>query len=95
VVEGQKNERRTACYSGRVQGVGFRYTACGIADRYDVTGYVQNLDDGRVCLVAEGQPNELDRFLAAVAEMLERYIRHVDVTTGPATDEFDRFGIEM
>ena len=44
-------KRATVFYSGRVQGVGFRYTAREIACGYELTGYVRNLDDGRVELI--------------------------------------------
>jgi len=55
-------------YDGRVQGVGFRYTARRVASGYDVAGYVRNLPDGRVELVASGEPDEVDEFLAAMRE---------------------------
>ncbi len=45
--------------SGRVQGVGFRYTAKGVAQRFAVTGFVRNLSDGRVELVVEGDAAEV------------------------------------
>lgn len=86
-------QRRTVYYTGRVQGVGFRYTARSVAQGFAVTGMVQNLDDGRVLLIAEGTPSELDRFLAQVYEQMNRYIRKVDVSTSAATGEFDDFGI--
>lgn len=54
-------------YSGRVQGVGFRYTAQHLAAGYAVAGHVRNLPDGDVELVAEGESDEVERFLAAVA----------------------------
>ena len=88
-----ENERREVHYDGRVQGVGFRYTTVEIAERFKVSGYVENLDDGRVSLVAEGEPAELDRFLAAVAERLKRYIAHVDERKRPAKGEFNGFFI--
>ena len=47
-----------AFYEGRVQGVGFRYTARRIAAGFDVAGYVRNLADGRVELVASGDDEE-------------------------------------
>jgi acylphosphatase len=59
-------ERRRVYYSGQVQGVGFRYTTLHLAEGLAVTGYVRNLDDGRVELLAEGDPAELDRFLEAI-----------------------------
>ena len=61
-------------YSGTVQGVGFRYTARRIAQGYDVAGYVRNLPDGTVELVAEGEPGEVERFLGAVASRMGDYI---------------------
>src|SRR5262245_51276190 len=49
-----QGERRTVYYTGHVQGVGFRYTARAAAQSCDVVGFVRNLDDGRVQIVAEG-----------------------------------------
>ena len=86
-------QRRTVYYSGHVQGVGFRFTARRIAGRFHVTGYVQNLDDGRVLLVAEGPADELDQFLAATARELGRHIHNVEHAAGPARGEFDAFDI--
>jgi len=85
--------RRTTWFEGTVQGVGFRYTACDVAARFPVTGYVRNLRDGRVELVAEGPPEQVDRFIAAVRDALRHYIRDVEQTDGPATGEFERFGV--
>jgi acylphosphatase len=61
-------------YGGHVQGVGFRYTAQSLAARYPVAGYVRNLPDGSVELVAEGEPGPVDDFLAAVAQRMGEYI---------------------
>jgi acylphosphatase len=60
-------QRVTVFYSGRVQGVGFRATVCGLARGYDVTGTVRNLPDGRVELIAEGAKIELAAFLEGIA----------------------------
>ena len=66
-------------YSGHVQGVGFRYTAQALAARYPVTGYVRNLPDGTVELVAEGEPGPVDEFLAAVARRMGEYLTDMTV----------------
>jgi acylphosphatase len=88
-----EGQQRQVYFRGVVQGVGFRYTARRIASRYDVTGYVQNRPDGRVLLVAEGQPAEVDRFLGAVKAALEEFIDDVEVTVSPATGQFECFDI--
>jgi acylphosphatase len=92
-------KRATVHYRGRVQGVGFRYTTASLAERFDVAGYVQNLPDGRVRLVAEGVEHEVEGLLAAVRERLGRHIRDHVVTWGEASREFgeptarDTFGV--
>jgi acylphosphatase len=70
-------------YSGRVQGVGFRYTAQALARGYPVTGYVRNLPSGEVELVAEGEPAQVDALLAAVARQMAGYITHTVVHQDP------------
>lgn len=55
-------------YAGRVQGVGFRYTARRVAAGFEVAGYVRNLPDGRVELVASGDAGEVAGFLGALRE---------------------------
>lgn len=47
---------------GRVQGVGYRYTVCRIADDVGVTGWVRNLSDGRVRVLCEGTPAQVWEF---------------------------------
>ena len=64
--------RRTVLFAGHVQGVGFRYTVERIARRFRVTGYVRNLRDGRVEVVAEGASEELGRFVAQIEEAINR-----------------------
>jgi acylphosphatase len=70
-------------YSGEVQGVGFRYTARRVAEGYDVAGYVRNLATGQVELVAEGAPEQVDAFLAAVAGRMADYIHRADSRNEP------------
>ena len=53
-----------AVVQGRVQGVGFRYSARGKAQKLGVAGYARNLPDGGVELEAEGDPGAVEEFLA-------------------------------
>ncbi len=85
--------RRTMYFSGRVQGVGFRFTTEAIASRYAVTGFVRNLPDGRVEVVAEGARAEIDRFQDAIEHTMRGNIRGVDARNGPVTCEFSSFHI--
>jgi acylphosphatase len=86
--------RRQVHYSGRVQGVGFRYTVKNIAMRFNVSGYVRNLPDGRVELVAEGPCEEIEQLIHAVDERMNEYIRNAEIATPPATGEFSHFQIQ-
>ena len=87
--------RRTTYYSGTVQGVGFRFTSRRLAAEFVVTGTVRNLADGRVELVAEGEPEELDRFLGAVGREMSELIRDVEVNETPATNSYQGFQISF
>ena len=86
--------RCTAYFTGRVQGVGFRYTTQNLALRYNVQGYVRNLPDGRVELVIEGPDGEIDHLVQALREKMTPFIRKVDLLTDRATGEFERFCIK-
>lgn len=83
---------KRAYYWGRVQGVGFRATAHHVAAGYDVTGYVRNLSDGQVELLACGESAEIERFLADLAERMAVYIRGHRIDDEP-TQDFNSFEI--
>jgi acylphosphatase len=78
--------RRRVYYSGRVQGVGFRYTSRRLAQDHAVGGYVRNLPDGRVELVAEGDQAEVEALLEAIRQLLHDHIRDIQVVTEPPDD---------
>jgi acylphosphatase len=86
-------KRRHIHYAGRVQGVGFRYTVKNIAMRFNVSGYVRNLTDGRVELILEGPADEIEQLSQAVQEKMSGYIRGVETESPPATGEFSHFHI--
>ena len=78
-------------FSGRVQGVGFRYTTCRVAERLDVAGWVRNEPDGTVRCVAEGAADELERFVAGVKEAMKGCVNDARIQTQGATGEFSSF----
>ena len=87
-------QRMQIFYSGRVQGVGFRYSTKMLAEGYEVTGVVRNLADGRVELVAEGSREELEAFQKGVQESeLGNFIRNEEIHWSDAKNEFRGFEI--
>ena len=76
----------SALYEGKVQGVGFRASILSLAKGYEVTGWVKNLPDGRVEVLASGVAAELEDFLQGIREShLAGHIEHENVT--PSTPE--------
>jgi len=82
--------RLTAYFTGRVQGVGFRYTTSNIARRYAVAGFVKNLPDGRVELVAEGVKQDLQMFLDDIQASMSSNIHDTKSDMTPAIGEFGK-----
>ena len=82
-----------AHFSGRVQGVGFRYTTYQVAKEYEVSGYVQNLADGRVLLEVEGEWDEVESFLDGLKERMDGMIRDVEVKRDHRARVYSGFSI--
>jgi acylphosphatase len=79
---------------GRVQGVAYRYFAEKYAKTFGITGWVKNLYDGRVEVLAEGNREDVDRFLARLREGPRlALVEDFDVTWEEFTDEFQDFQI--
>ena len=80
-------------FRGDVQGVGFRFTAVRIAQRFEVTGYVKNLAGGEVELVAEGDSREVATFVEAVHSAMAGHVSDDEMHDVPAAGRYDRFGV--
>jgi acylphosphatase len=88
------HKRAHVHYSGRVQGVGFRYTAASVARSYDVSGFVKNLVDGRVEIVVEGDEPEVEGFLDELSDRMDGYIRNKELSSKDASGDFRTFTVE-
>jgi acylphosphatase len=84
---------RMVHYSGTVQGVGFRATAADIARGYPVTGWVKNLADGRVQLLAEGDEEAVEKFLDAIRDHWRTNITKEQTKKQAASGTFKTFEV--
>ncbi len=90
----EENVRLHALVDGRVQGVGFRAFVVDMAEILDLTGWVRNMDDGKVAVLAEGPRDKLEKLL----EYLRRgprgsWVSGVEQEWQAATGEFTRFSV--
>jgi len=86
-------QRETVFFTGRVQGVGFRYSTLQVARGFEVAGWVRNLPDGRVEMQVEGTPVEINAFVRAVEETMDGYIRKTERASVRAEPTFKGFSI--
>jgi len=66
-------------FSGRVQGVGFRFTVLNIANRYMLKGIVRNLPDGTVEMIAQGSAEDIDSCIEDIKESFGGNVRETRV----------------
>ncbi|MGE5280466.1 MAG: acylphosphatase [Deltaproteobacteria bacterium] len=89
------NKRLHALFSGHVQGVGFRFTVRSLARTAGATGWVRNLPDGTVEVLAEAEEGLLADILARIDSEFEGYIRDKRLEWQAPTGEFNDFGIRL
>jgi acylphosphatase len=89
-------ERIMAVARGRVQGVGYRHFVEGCAHATGVHGYVKNMPDGTVEMVAESSPASLEDFIRLTHARDDPviHVEQIAVTPGQATGEFRGFRVE-
>ncbi len=93
----QENKKSfRAIISGIVQGVGFRYFTYRRAVALGLTGYVRNLADGRVEVVAEGEEENLRQLLKEL-KVGPSYasVENVEVEWGMFTGQYSQFEIKL
>ncbi|MHC4351822.1 MAG: acylphosphatase [Planctomycetota bacterium] len=84
---------RHIIFSGTVQGVGFRFTAHRMAGRHQLTGYVRNLSNGTVEMLAQGSAGDIDDCLRDIQQSLIGHIREVTVEEVPPDPTYADFKI--
>jgi acylphosphatase len=84
---------RYITFTGRVQGVGFRFTARRAAQRRQLTGYVQNMPNGSVEMLAQGNPVEIDDCIQDIKEYFSGYIKEVKIEETPIETKYTDFQI--
>ncbi|MCK5493474.1 MAG: acylphosphatase [Candidatus Omnitrophica bacterium] len=82
-------------YSGIVQGVGFRYRSQAIAKSLNIRGWVRNLADGRVEIIAQANESELDEFIITLESSLGDYIKNKQVYFEDADEILKGFDISF
>ena len=89
------NVRSEVIFEGHVQGVGFRFSTHHIARGYAVTGFVRNLPNGNVEVVAEGEKDQVQSFVGEIKSRMDSYIHRTEVNQAEATGQFDAFEIRF
>ena len=89
-----QNYRLQVWYTGRVQGVGFRWKAAEIAKGYDVCGYVENLEDGRVHMSVKGEKKEAQAFADRLSEVMADFIRSSEIREDVCETKYSGFKIK-
>ncbi len=92
---GMKEIAKHVVYTGRVQGVGFRFTAERIARRYELVGFVKNLPTGQVEMVAQGDRDDVKGCLRDISETFGRGILKVECHEIAVDGRYSDFGISF
>ncbi len=80
-------------FIGRVQGVGFRFTAMNIANRFALAGMVRNLPNGAVEMKAQGPADDIDDCIRNIEESFDGYIRETKTEEMPLNPQYKDFKI--
>ena len=80
-------------FTGRVQGIGFRFTALDTANRLNLVGTVRNLPNGTVEMMAQGPIQDIDDCIRNIEQSLESYIKQTKIEEIPLNPQYKDFRI--
>jgi acylphosphatase len=80
-------------FVGHVQGVGFRFTAYRVASRHRLTGFVRNLPDGTVEMLAQGSADDIEECIQDIQDSFGGYIRDTKIEDIPPDPNHREFRI--
>lgn len=80
-------------FIGRVQGVGFRFTARRAASRRQLTGYVRNMPNGSVEMLAQGRPEDVNDCIQDIKEYFAGYLKETKIEEIPPDPRYTDFKI--
>ncbi len=84
---------KSIIFTGRVQGVGFRFTARRAASRRQLTGYVRNMPNGSVEMLAQGRPEDIDDCIQDIKEYFSGYLKETRIEEIPSDPRYTDFKI--
>ena len=82
-------------FKGHVQGIGFRFTVERIAIKLGVVGWIKNLADGNVEVLAEADRDIVDGFLDKIRDSFKKYIVDEEINVSEATGKFNDFQVRF
>ncbi|MHC4757189.1 MAG: acylphosphatase [Planctomycetota bacterium] len=88
-----ENISKHIIFTGRVQGVGFRFTSYNIARRCQLTGFVKNLADGTVEMLVQGPKDNVLACVKDTKEYFRNYIRETKIEEIPFNSQYTDFKI--
>ncbi len=78
-------------FTGRVQGVGFRFTVFNVANRCQLTGMVRNIASGDVEMIVQGHPKDIANCIKNIKETYTAQVREIkteEITINPKYQDF-------
>jgi acylphosphatase len=87
------DKAKNIIFTGQVQGVGFRFTAFNIANRFHLSGMVRNLPQGSVEMLVQGDPDNIGLCINEIMNSFQGYIKDAKINEIPVNPSYTDFRI--